>query len=118
MAQIRQMLMDLSWRNRIWLAATVLAAVGGIVALVRWNTERDFKPLFAGLSPEDAGMVTAKLKETGVEYRLAGDGSSILAPSGRIAEVRLQLAASGLPKTGRLGLELFDKVNFGASEFA
>lgn len=40
-----------------------------------------------------------------------------MAPSGRIAELRLDLASSGLPKTGRIGFELFDKANFGATEF-
>jgi len=38
-------------------------------------------------------------------------------PSGKVAEARLQLASSGLPKSGRIGFELFDKANFGLSEF-
>jgi len=32
--------------------------------------------------------------------------------------VRLELASQGLPQTGRLGLELFDKPNWGGSDFA
>ena len=32
--------------------------------------------------------------------------------------MRLQLATEGLPQSGRLGFELFDKTNFGATEFA
>jgi flagellar M-ring protein FliF len=35
-----------------------------------------------------------------------------------VAELRLQMASAGLPKSGRVGFELFDKTNFGASEFA
>jgi flagellar M-ring protein FliF len=34
-----------------------------------------------------------------------------------LAELRLTLAAVGLPKTGRIGFELFDKTNLGATEF-
>ena len=37
---------------------------------------------------------------------------------GRVAELRIELASAGLPKSGRIGFELFDKANFGASEFA
>ena|ERR1051326_5740920 len=107
----------LSWAQRISLAAAVVAVVGGLAALNRWNQERDFKPLFSGLAPEDAGALTAKLHELGVDYRLAAEGSSVLVPSERVAEARLQLASAGLPKSGRIGFELFDKTNFGASEF-
>jgi flagellar M-ring protein FliF len=62
--------------------------------------------------------VAARLKETGVDYRLRDDGSTILVSSARVAEVRLELASAGLPRSGRIGFELFDKSNFGASEFA
>ncbi|MBV8842941.1 MAG: flagellar M-ring protein FliF [Bryobacterales bacterium] len=117
MNQLTQLWTKLSWAQRIWIAAAIAAAIGGIAALKNWNDERDFKPLFSGLAPEDAGAVTAKLRETGVQYRLAAEGSEILVPSAHVAEARLQLASSGLPKTGRIGFELFDKANFGASDF-
>ena len=86
--------------------------------MVRRNEEQDFKPLFTNLTAEDAGAVLAKLRESATEYRLADNGATVLTPSARVAELRLQLAAAGLPKTGRIGFELFDKTNFGASEFA
>jgi flagellar M-ring protein FliF len=117
MNQLRQLFGRLTWPQRIWLAAAVLAVVGGIVALARWNEERDFKPLFTGLAAEDAGALVGKLRESGIDYRLAENGSTILVASGRVAEARLQMAAQGLPKSGRIGFELFDTANFGASEF-
>jgi flagellar M-ring protein FliF len=118
MNQLKQLYEKLSWKQRIWILAAILAVAGGLFALNRWNQERDFKPLLTGLAPEDAGTVTAKLKELNVEYRLGENGASILVPSAKLAELRLQLASVGLPKTGRIGFELFDKTNFGASEFA
>src|SRR6202011_3662243 len=80
--------------------------------------ERDFRPLYGGLSAEDAAGVVAKIRESGSEYRLSDNGSAVLVPSGKVAELRLQLAAAGVPKSGRIGYELFDKTNFGASDFA
>src|SRR5438270_1518095 len=82
------------------------------------NTERDFKPLFTGVVAEDAGPLLAKLRESGAEYRLADNGTTVMVPSGRVAELRIEMASAGLPKSGRIGFELFDKTNFGASEFA
>ncbi len=117
MNQLTQLWKRLTWNQRIWIAAAALAVIGGLVELSHWNQERDFKPLFSGLAPEDAGTVTAKLRELGVDYRLGDSGSTILVPSEKVAEARLQLASAGLPKSGRIGFELFDKTNFGASEF-
>src|SRR5579862_1834325 len=108
----------LSWSRRIWIVAAAIGVIGGLAGLNHWNQERDFKPLLSGLAAEDAGTVTAKLRELGVEYRLDDNSSTILVPSDRVAEVRLQLASAGLPRSGRIGFELFDKTNFGASEFA
>jgi len=106
-----------SWRQRITLLAVAIGVGGALYQFIHWNQERDFKPLFTGLAAEDAGSIAAKLKELAVEYRLEENGTSILVHSGSVAEVRLQLAADGLPRTGRIGFELFDKTNFGASEF-
>ncbi len=96
---------------------SALLVGGALAVLSRWSRERDFRPLYTNLSPEDGGAVVAKLKETGVEYRLSESGTSVLVPSARVAELRLQLASEGLPKSGRIGFELFDKNNFGATEF-
>ncbi len=70
------------------------------------------------MSPEDAAAVVQKLRESGTEFRLAENGTGVLVPSARVAELRLQMAGAGLPKTGRVGFELFDKTNFGATDFA
>lgn len=118
MNQLTQLWKKLTWNQRIWIAAAAIAVIGGLVELSRWNQERDFKPLFSGLAPEDAGSVTSKLRELAVDYRLGDNGSTILVPSEKVAETRLQLASAGLPKSGRIGFELFDKTNFGESEFA
>jgi flagellar M-ring protein FliF len=116
--QLGQLWARLVPRQRILLVAAVIAVIGAIMGLRHWNNERGFEPIFSGMSPEDAGAVTAKLRESNTEYRLADGGGTILVKSDKVAEVRLQLAAAGLPQTGRLGFELFDQTNFGASEFA
>ncbi len=41
-----------------------------------------------------------------------------MVPEARVAELRLEMAGLGLPKTGRIGFEIFDKTNFGITDFA
>ncbi len=118
MDQLKRLFQNISMVNRIWLAAAIAAVIGAILGMTHWNEERDFKPLFTGVAAEDAGALLAKLRESATEYRFADNGSTILVPSARVAELRIDMASAGLPKSGRIGFELFDKTNFGASEFA
>jgi flagellar M-ring protein FliF len=116
--QIKGIFRNTSIAQRIWLAVAVIAVIGGFSMVSKWNAERDFKPLFSNVAAEDGGPILAKLRESAAEYRLEDNGTTILVPSGRVAELRIELASAGLPKSGRIGFELFDKANFGASEFA
>ena len=117
-SQIRQIVSSLSLKQRAAIICAALAAVGALLAFSHWSKEQDFKPLYTNLAPEDAGAVVQKLKESGAEFRLSENGTTVLGPSSRIAELRLEMASAGLPKSGRIGFELFDKTNFGATEFA
>jgi flagellar M-ring protein FliF len=117
MEQFKKILATLSTGQRIIIAAMTLLVLGGIYSLSNWRKDADFKALYTGLAAEDAAAVITKLKEGGAEYRLSASGDAVLVPSAKVAEIRLEMAAAGLPKTGRIGYELFDKTNLGATEF-
>jgi len=117
MNEIKRLLESLSWKQMLSLVLAAGAVIGALTLASRWNRERDFRPLYSALSAEDAGAVLAKVRESGSEYRLSDNGAAVLVPSARVAELRLQLAAAGVPKSGRIGYELFDKTNFGMSDF-
>ncbi|MGP8243224.1 MAG: flagellar basal-body MS-ring/collar protein FliF [Bryobacteraceae bacterium] len=117
MDQFKNLIAGLSLKQRIQIVAVAALVVAGVVAFVHYRHESDFRPLYTGMAPEDAATVVQKLRESGVEYRLAENGATVMVPSQKLAESRLALAAAGLPKSGRIGFELFDKSNFGATEF-
>jgi flagellar M-ring protein FliF len=117
MNQLTRLLAGLSLRQRITIAGAALLTFGGLFAFSHWRHESDFRPLYTAMAAEDAAGVVQKLRETGVDYRLAENGGAVLVPSAKLAESRLALAAAGLPKTGRIGFELFDKNAFGATDF-
>ena len=114
---MNKILANLSTRQRITILVVAIAIGAGLYSLVQWKKEADFRPLFTGLAPEDAAGIVQKLKESGAEYRLPEGGGAVLVPSSRLADLRLTMASIGLPKSGRIGFELFDKVNLGATEF-
>jgi flagellar M-ring protein FliF len=83
-----------------------------------WGSRPDNVPLFTALEAEDAGKVTAKLKEMKVPYdvQTGSNGTVILVPSKDVHKLRLDLASQGLPR-GNKGFELFEQNKFGTTEF-
>src|SRR5438270_8715342 len=117
MNQLTQIWSRLSLTQRISLIAAPILVCAVAWGLVKWKHESDFKTLYSGLAPEDAAGVTQKLREAAIEFRLDETGAAVMVPSANLAEARLALAGAGLPRTGRIGFELFDRVNLGASDF-
>ncbi len=117
MDQFRILLERLTLRQKITLGGTAIAVLAALSFFVRWNEQRDYRPLFTGLSAEDAGKITSRLRENATKFKLNETGDTVLVPSERVAETRLELAAEGLPKSGRMGYELFDKVNLATTDF-
>ena len=91
----------------------VLLSVVSVVA-----TKPRMEVLFSGLEQADAGAVVSKLQERGVKYELTDGGSVVRVPAKDVHEMRLALATEGLPAGGSVGFEIFDKTNFGMTEFA
>ena len=117
MDQLKNLFASFSLKQKISMAIMAIAVLAAIYGLANWHREQDFKPLYTGVAAEDAAVIVQKIKESGSEYRLSETGGVISVPSSKVAELRLEMAAAGLPKSGRIGFELFDKTNFGATEF-
>ena len=117
MDQIRRLWEGLTLRQKISIGVAALAVLGGLGLLIRYQDQRDFSVLFSGLAPEDGAAVVARLKEKNAEYRLAENGRAVLVRASSLNDLRLELASAGIPKSGRIGFELFDRNNFGITEF-
>jgi flagellar M-ring protein FliF len=102
------------------LGAAALVAV--LVALGFSSRDSDYRVLLPNLSERDGGQVIDRLAQMNVPYRVTEGGSTILVPSGRVAELRLKLATAGLPSGsssgsgGTSGYELLDAKSFGQTQ--
>jgi len=117
MNQLARIWASLRRGQQISLIVAPLVALALISGLLKWRHDADFRVLYSGLAPEDASAVTQTIRTAGIEFRLDETGSTVMVPSARIADARLALAGAGLPHTGRIGFELFDRSNLGASDF-
>jgi flagellar M-ring protein FliF len=118
MEQLKKLLASLTAMQRVTIVLCALAMAAGVMWFSRWQQDAGMRPLYTALSPEDASAMVAKLREGGVVYKVGENGTSLMVPEARVAELRLEMAGLGLPKTGRIGFEIFDKTNFGITDFA
>ncbi|EIZ78724.1 flagellar M-ring protein [Novosphingobium sp. Rr 2-17] len=81
-----------------------LLGVLGAVALRRTSNEMGF--LYTDLDPSVAQSITAKLTAQNIPFQLSADGSSIMAPQEKLAELRMAMAADKL--SGKVGYDVLD----------
>ena len=115
--QITKIWTELGTPQRMIVSAAALAVVAGIGALLFWAQSPDMKLLYGKLGEKEASEVVAVLEEKNIQFELRGGGTSIYVPSNDVYRVRMDLAAKGLPNTDGVGFEIFDRSNFGISDF-
>ncbi|MGH9550587.1 MAG: flagellar basal-body MS-ring/collar protein FliF, partial [Terriglobales bacterium] len=77
----------------------------------------DYKPLMTGMEPADAQALASRLADKSIAYEISTDGKTVSVPGDKLDSSRLEVASDGMPHSGRLGFELFDKLNWGQTEF-
>lgn len=100
-----------------WLAVGLAAALVLAAGIGYFLNRPQWVVLVSQVEPGDAAAIVACLDEMEVPYRPAGDGYTIMVPESEYYTAKLALAQAGLPNHGTVGMELFDKVTFGATEF-
>lgn len=110
-------LAEMNPTTRMLLVGLIAAAVLVIVALSVFRGGATYQYAFTNLSPEDASEAAALLKASGIAFRSEANGAALSVPASQVHDARLMLASQGLPRGGGVGFELFDRGDFGASEF-
>lgn len=102
-------------KKKIALASLIGGVLASLILVFAWSQQTRYQVLFTNVAEGDSGLIVQKLKEMKVPYKVKGAG--ILVPEEKVYELRFQLAAQGLPQGGGIGFEIFDKTNFGTSDF-
>lgn len=97
-----------------------LTGVGILVAIVMmfvWIGEKTYVPLMTNLNPEDATNIIRVLRDKRIPFQVDPTGRNITVPPESLYEFRLELATMGLPQSGVVGYEVFDKQSLGTTSF-
>ena len=114
---VRGRFLAMSPGRRRWMSVSALL-VAALCAGMMWYAGRtDWRVLFSGLDAKDTQQVAQELSAAGIAYRMTEDGSGIEVGADEMGRARMEVATKGMPQSGRMGFELFDKPNWVGSEF-
>jgi len=107
----------LSMQQKLMIGGVAVLSVAILGVLILFLNEPSYAVLYSNLDEEDASKIVEQLSTDKVVYKLEDNGRTIKVAKERVYEVRLSLAGKGIPSSGVLGYELFDKSTMGMSEF-
>ena len=116
-AAMRERLMAMPSGKRTWLIASGVFLAAMCAGMAWFAGRPDWRVLFSGLDGKDVQQVSQELAAAGIPYEITADGSGVQVSADMLDKARMEVAAKGMPQTGRLGFELFDKPNWVGSEF-
>ncbi len=103
------------------IAAGVLITALLVFLLLYPLKEKDYAQggygvLFERLDSSDNALILQHLQQNQIPYKILKD-DTILIPKDKVYEERITLASQGIPKTSKVGFEIFDTKDFGATDF-
>lgn len=116
-AQALQRINELSQRQKLSAAAAIALAIAMLVGVWLWSRAPEYAVLFSNLEERDGGAIVTALQQQNVPYRLSPTGNAIMVPAETVHDIRLRLAAQGLPKGGLVGFEVMENQRLGVSQF-
>ena len=102
-------------RMRLGLGVALLVVAG--IAGTMMGRQAEYRVLFSNLADKDGGAIVAQLSTMNIPYKYSEGGGAIMVPADRVHDLRLRLAAQGLPKGSVAGFELMEGNRFGMTQF-
>jgi len=105
--------------QRATIVLFAVVALAGLGSLTFFMNRVEYVVLYRDLNPEDAQAIAAKLKDLKRDFQVSPDMTMIEVGGTQtdIDKLRLEIAGAGLARSGRVGYEIFDKNQFGMTDF-
>ncbi|GHP83957.1 flagellar M-ring protein [Helicobacter pylori] len=122
MQRIVDFFIKLNKKQKIALIAAGVLITALLVFLLLYPfKEKDYAQggygvLFERLDSSDNALILQHLQQNQIPYKVSRD-DTILIPKDKVYEERITLASQGIPKTSKVGFEIFDTKDFGATDF-
>src|SRR4030067_3006306 len=100
---IKDQLKTIPSKKKMMFLVLLAVVISSLVLFFAWIQKADYQILYSHLSEEDAGLIIQKLREQKIPYRISAD--TVMVPSDKVYDVRLQLTGKGVSQGGGGGCE-------------
>src|SRR5438105_13704260 len=114
LSSLRTLFLGLPRLQQIAIVGAVVAVFGVLAGLFLFAQQPEMVTVFRGVDQAEAAQMVQKLKDSRTLYELSDNGTTIKVPAAKAQEVKLDMAAAGLPKGGSIGYEIFNQSGLGA----
>lgn len=117
--QFREFFRNLGPTKRLSIVAVTVIAVITLMTMVFMASGRDYVPLFTNIAGDQVTTIIAKLNEKNIPFQLRDEGKTVAVPKELLHSTQMTLMSEvGSAKIGSIGLELFEKQDFGINSYA
>lgn len=120
MHQLVEVSQKLTIKQKGVIAGSIIVVISFLVFLVLYkggmSKEYGYSVLFDRTTPADSALIIQQLEKDGIPYKIVDEGT-IKVPNEVVYKERISIAALGIPKESNVGYELFDKKEFGTTDF-
>lgn len=111
---IKNLVTQLGTKRLAMMGGVALALLAALTVVAMSSSKSNMGYLYTDLDPAAASTITEKLKAQNVPYTLSADGTAIMAPEDKLAQLRMSMAGEKLG--GKIGYEVLDSEQpFGVS---
>ncbi len=119
LGQFQEFYKSLGPTKRLALLASFLIGLLAVGSVVFMTSGKDYAVLLTNIPSDQMPTIIEKLSAKNVPYQLKEDGKTVTVPKEFLHATQMQLMAEvGSAKMGNIGLEIFDKQEFGINSYA
>ncbi len=117
--QFREFFKNLGPTKRMSVLSVSVIAMAALATMIFMVSGRDYAALFTNIPNDQVATIVSKLNEKNIPYQLKDGGKTVTVPKDLLHSTQMTLMSEiGSPKLGNLGLEMFDKQDFGINSYA
>ncbi|MGZ3689966.1 MAG: flagellar basal-body MS-ring/collar protein FliF [Pseudobdellovibrio sp.] len=119
LGQFNEFYKSLGPTKRLALVASLFIGFVAVCSVMFMASGKDYATLLTNIPSDQVSVLIEKLNSKNIPYQLVDEGKTIRVPKDFLHATEMQLMSEvGSSKMGNIGLELFDKQDFGINSYA
>jgi flagellar M-ring protein FliF len=119
LVQFQEFFKGLGPTKRLSIIAVSMIVISAVMVVSYMLSGKDYVPLLTNVPNDQISVIVEKLNSKNVPFQLRDDGKTVAVPKDLLHSTQMTLMSEiGSNKIGSVGLEIFEKQDFGTNSYA